>query len=146
MTKLTIQSRGQYRNKKGNLVFRYAVKGKEADLEKYRDAQGEFLVEDSTTGDPLYFSSRFVGKSCDLIVTDEGKIYADMSELEQQASLVAQFGGNLGQAMADEMARKLTGRSASPSKGSVKENDDDDSSEPLDGEKAKPAVRKVRRS
>ena len=37
-----------------------------------------------------------------------------MSELEQQASMIAQFGGNLGQAMADAFAKKLSGGSSTP--------------------------------
>lgn len=139
MHKLTITNNGQYRNKKGTLVFRYVVKGSESALKAYEEAQGEFYTEDSTTGKPLYFSARFVGRQCDLIVTDEGKVYPDMSELEQQASLVAQFGGNLGQAMADEMARRLTGRGASLSTKSTEseESTTDDEGTPLDADKPK---------
>lgn len=150
MSKLTIHNNGQYRNKKGTLVFRYTVKGKPDALKAYEEAQGEYYTEDSNTGEPLYFTSRFCGKTCDLIVTDEGKIYPDMSELEQQASLVAQFGGNLGQSMADEIARKLTGRGSSANRAVAKSSDEDadnNAEEGIDGNAtpAKPAVRRVAR-
>ena len=114
MNKLNIVSRGNYRNKKGTRVFRYAVKGSPDAISAYRDAQGEYFVEDAVSGEILYFTPRFAGKTATLIVTEEGKVYADMSELEEQASLIEQFGGNLGQAMADQFAKKLvTGGSAS---------------------------------
>lgn len=107
MRKLKLQSVGQYRNKKGTLVFRYKVTGSPDAMQAYEDAQGEFHVVDQESGDVLYFTPRFAGKTAVLIVTDEGRVYVDMSELEQQASLISQFGGNLGQAMADAFASKL---------------------------------------
>lgn len=114
MIKLNIASRGNYRNKKGTRVFRYAVKGSPDAISAYRDAQGEYFVEDAVSGEVLYFTPRFAGKNATLIVTEEGKVYVDMSELEEQASLIEQFGGNLGQAMADAFAKKLvSGGSAS---------------------------------
>lgn len=114
MNKLNIVSRGNYRNKKGTRVFRYAVKGSPDAISAYRDAQGEYFVEDAVSGEILYFTPRFAGKTATLIVTEEGKVYVDMSELEEQASLIEQFGGNLGQAMADAFAKKLVvGGSAS---------------------------------
>ena len=112
MHNLTLSSRGQYRNKKGTLVFRYAVKGSPAAMQAYEDAQGQYHTVDQDTNEVLFFTPRFAGKNATLIVTDEGKVYIDMSELEQQASLISQFGGNLGQAMADAFARKLSGGSA----------------------------------
>lgn len=109
MHNLKLQSVGQYRNKKGTLVFRYKVSGSPSAMEAFEEAQGEYYVQDQETGDVLYFTPRFAGKTATLIVTDEGRAYIDMSELEQQASLISQFGGNLGQAMADAFASKLSG-------------------------------------
>jgi hypothetical protein len=114
MHNLKLQSVGQYRNKKGTLVFRYKVSGSPSAMEAFEDAQGEYFVQDQETGDVLYFTPRFAGKTATLCVTDEGKVYVDMSELEQQASLISQFGGNLGQAMADSFANKLSGGSSTP--------------------------------
>jgi hypothetical protein len=109
MNNLKLTSVGQYRNKKGTLVFRYKVSGSPSALQAYEDSQGEYYTVDDKTGDPLFFTPRFAGKTATLVVTDEGRAYVDMSELEQQASIIAQFGGNLGQAMADAFARKLSG-------------------------------------
>lgn len=111
---LTVESRGQYRNSNRKLVYRYAVKGTDAALERYREAQGEYLREDDTTGELLWFTTSFVGKRGKLVVTADDKIYADTSELEQQASLVAQLGGNLGAAVAAEIARQMVSGGAAP--------------------------------
>lgn len=105
--KLNLTSRGNYRNKKGTRVFRYAVKGSADAMKAYGEAQGEYLVVDAVSGETLYFTPRFAGKSATLIVTEEGKVYVDMSELEEQASLIEQFGGNLGQAIAAETAKSF---------------------------------------
>lgn len=114
MKKLKLQSRGQYRNANRKIVFRYAVSGTPDAIKAYEDAQGEYYREDDTTGEPLWFTTSFVGKTGILVVTEDGKIYADTSELEQQASLVAQLGGNLGVAMAAEIARQMTQTASAP--------------------------------
>lgn len=111
---LTVESRGQYRNANRKLVYRYAVKGTEAAMARYREAQGEYLREDDTTGELLWFTTNFVGKRGKLVVTADDKIYADTSELEQQASLVAQLGGNLGAAVAAEIARQMVSGGTAP--------------------------------
>lgn len=149
MHKLKLSSRGQYRNSKGTMVFRYAVKGNESAMDAFEDAQGEYHVVDQKTAEVLYFTPRFAGKDATLIVTEEGKVYVDMSELEQQASLIAQFGGNLGQAMADAFARKLSGGSATskPIAKDEPENSNDDGGLPTESEKPAPKAtsKRVRR-
>lgn len=150
MTKLNLSSRGQYRNKRGTIVFRYAVKGTESALDAFEQAQGEYHVVDQDSGEVLYFTPRFAGKNATLIVTDEGKVYVDMSELEQQASLISQFGGNLGQAMADAFARKMSGGSASASTKAPATDEpasSDDGGLPTESEKSAPKAtsRRVRR-
>lgn len=111
--KLNLTSRGNYRNKKGTRVFRYCVKGSADAMKAYESAQGEYYIVDAVSGESLYFTPRFAGKNATLIVTEEGKVYVDMSELEEQASLIEQFGGNLGQAIANETAKAFVhGKSA----------------------------------
>jgi len=145
MPNLTISARGQYRNKKGTLVFRYAVKGSKAALEAYEDSQGEFYTVDDKTGEPLFFTPRFAGKTATLVVTDEGRAYVDMSELEQQASLISQFGGNLGQAMADAFARQLAGGGSAAKPVADKPDDKPaDDKQPIDSE-PKATARRVKR-
>lgn len=145
MNKLTIKSRGQYRNKKGNIVFRYAVTGNPQAMKAYEEAQGEYYTTDTSTGEVLYFTTRFAGKTATLVVTEELKVYVDMSELEQQASFVAQLGGNLGEAMAREIAKKLasSGPGSAPSK-STDDTETSDEDEKLDAEPAKPVTRRRR--
>lgn len=116
---------GSYRNKKGNLVFRYAVKGSEAQLEAYKQAQGEFYRE-TDDGQALWFSSRNVGKRAELILTSNGKIIADMSEFDAAASLAAQYGGNLGQELAKHAASVLMGGSRPDTQPSTTVNDEAD--------------------
>ena len=142
---LTLSSRGQYRNKKGTLVFRYAVSGSKAALEAYEDSQGEYYTVDDKSGEPLFFTPRFAGKKATLVVTDEGRAYVDMSELEQQASLISQFGGNLGQAMADAFARSLAGGTAAPKPAAKPDGPDgEQDKQPLDSE-PKTTARRIKR-
>ena len=61
MHNLKLQSVGQYRNKKGTLVFRYKVSGSPSAMEAFEDAQGEYFVQDQETGDVLYFSGLLTG-------------------------------------------------------------------------------------
>jgi hypothetical protein len=106
---LTITDQGSYRNKKGTTVFRYSVKGSKDAMEAYEDAQGEYFVNDEKLG-PLYFTPRYAGRTATLVVNDEtAKVYIDDSEMQKQASIVSQYGGNLGQAMATAAAAKLMG-------------------------------------
>jgi hypothetical protein len=114
MHKLNLKSAGQYRNKKGTLVFRYEVSGSPSALDAYEESQGQYYTVDDKTNAPMFFTPRFAGKTATLVVTDEGKAYVDMSELEQQASLVAQLGGSLGDAMAAEIAKRFSSNYASP--------------------------------
>ena len=100
---------GSYRNGNGNLVFRYEVNGTATEIENYKVSQGDNYRESDTTGKPLYFTSRFVGNDAKLIITSKGKVVADMSELEQANSLIAQFPGPLGDAIAKATAEKILG-------------------------------------
>jgi len=97
-----------YRSKKGNVTFVYNVTGSEADIAAYKEAQGEFYREDDTKK-PLWFTTRFVGDTGALIITTNGNIVPDMSEYDKAASVASQYGGNFGQALADQAARKILG-------------------------------------
>lgn len=109
MNKLTAVCIGNYVSRNGNVVFRYKVSGSPESMQAYADAQGSFLTIDDVTGDTLWFTTRFAGDRATVVVTDKGKIYADMTEFHKQASLAKQFGGNLGQELAKVAASKLTG-------------------------------------
>lgn len=110
----TLNFARQYRKKQtGKLVFVYTVKGNAAELDAYRDAQGSYLVEDDKSN-PLFFTSRYVGESCPLVANHEGTgFYPDTTEMDKQAAMVQQFGGNLGQALAAQIAASVAGNRTS---------------------------------
>lgn len=94
----------------GNMVYVYGVTGTPEQLEAFKKAQGENLVIDEETGMPLFFSTRFVGESTALIITQNGKVIADTSEFDKAASLCEQYQGTaLGTELARVMAEKLLG-------------------------------------
>jgi len=98
----------QYRKKEtGKLVFVYLVKGKADELDAYREQAGSYLVEDDN-GNPLFFSTRLVGAKCPLITTQDGRMVPDTSEMDMQAALIEQYGGAVGNALAEKLANKLT--------------------------------------
>lgn len=126
--KVTMQR--SYKSKNGNRTFVYTVTGSNAEMEAYKEAQGEYYREDEKTGNPLWFTTKCIGKAGTLLITDNGNIVPDMSEFDEAASLAQQYGGNLGEMLAREAAQRLLGgRSLSSSKATAKqaeEPQDDD--------------------
>lgn len=98
-----------YRSQNGNVTFVYGVSGNATQLAAYKEAQGTYYREDETTGQPLWFTVRCIGKAGSLIITSKGKIVPDMSEFDQAASLVEQYGGNFGQTLAQGLMANLVG-------------------------------------
>jgi hypothetical protein len=96
------------------LTFVYAVSGPKESLDHYAATQGEFYRE-SDNGEPLYFTQRFAGESCELVVKqDESAWFPDTSALDIQVALAEQYGGNFGQSLADRLASKLVTKSQTP--------------------------------
>ena len=90
---LTAKLSGNYRKKiTGTLVFRYQVSGTPEEIQQYSDAQGDNLVMDETTGKPLYFTTRYVSDNIKLLITSEGKVATDDTEIAKIASLVESYG------------------------------------------------------
>jgi hypothetical protein len=96
---LKVKSIRTYRSKNGNATFVYAVAGQKSDLEAFKKAQGDYYRE-SEEGEPLWFTTRFIGDEGNLLITSNGNVVPDMSEFDKQASLVAQYGGNFGDILA----------------------------------------------
>lgn len=94
-------------------VFRYKVTGSPEELAAYEAAKGKNHRVDNTTGDVLWFTTNFVGDDATLVITSTGNVIADMTEFRKAASLIKQFGGNLGDALAAEAASKLLGKKSS---------------------------------
>jgi hypothetical protein len=88
-------------------VFRYGVSGTPEEIAAYKADQGDNFRTDDKTGEPLFFTTRFAGNSVNLVKTKAGRYIADLSELKAQASLASQFGGNLGQAIANAAVSKF---------------------------------------
>ena len=103
---LKVQSIRVYRSKNGNPTFVYQVSGQKADLEAFKKAQGEYYRVDAD-GNPLWFTTRFIGEEGKLIITNNGNVVPDMSEFDKQASLVAQYGGNFGEILAKQAIKNL---------------------------------------
>lgn len=97
-----------YRSKKGNATFVYGVKGNAEELAAYKEAQGDFYRE-GDNGQPLWFTTRFVGNTGSLIITSNGNLVPDMSDFDKAASLSAQYVGNFGQELAKSAAASILG-------------------------------------
>lgn len=83
----------KYINKKGNTVFRYIVKGTEAELKEYVAVKGEMARIDEATKEPLFFTTRYIGKFGELRKTSDGKDFvADDTEMVMFKSFVEQYG------------------------------------------------------
>jgi hypothetical protein len=96
-----------YRSKKGTPTFVYNVEGTKEELKTYKDSQGTYYREDSETKKALFFTARYVGEEGTLLITSNGNCVPDMSEFDKQASLAAQYGGNLGEQLAQQGMEKL---------------------------------------
>jgi len=107
---MNVSLQRSYRSKNGNPTFVYKVTGNAADLESYKDAQGEFHREDDN-GHPLWFTTRCIGPHGKLIITTNGNIVPDMSAFDQAASIASQYGGNFGQELARMSAASILGTS-----------------------------------
>lgn len=92
-------------------VFRYAVSGTPEQLAAYEKAQGANFRKDEQSGSPLWFTTRYAGETCDLIITAKGQVIADMSKFDAAASLANQYGGSLGTELAKAAAAQLMGTS-----------------------------------
>lgn len=79
--------------KNGNMidVFVYHVSGTEQELSDYKTVRGAQYREDSVTGAPLFFSLNYVGEVCDLMITTNGNVVADTSNLRKANNLVQQY-------------------------------------------------------
>jgi hypothetical protein len=91
--KAVFQNSYPKRTKNNNIVdvFVYSVDGTEAELDAYKDAKGSEYREDSESGKPLWFSLNYVGEVCPMIITTNGNVVADTSQLRKAANLVGQY-------------------------------------------------------
>ena len=62
-------------------VWRYSVNGSETELTKFEETQGDNHRIDESTGEPLWFTTRYAGNSTAFTITENGKFVADNSKL-----------------------------------------------------------------
>lgn len=77
-------------------VYRYIVEGTKAELADYKKVKGNFHIIDEETGQPLFFTVRYAGKSANLrrLEKENGEVdfVPNDDETRMFASLVAQYG------------------------------------------------------
>ncbi len=114
--KATILMDYSKQDKNGNLidVFVYTLAGTKSALERYEQVQGDHFRADDD-GNPLFFSTRYFQDKGEVIITQNDKVAPNLSNFKRQRSLIAQNGGNLGDAMAQIAAKQLMGVGSSPS-------------------------------
>lgn len=92
----------------GTIVYVYELSGKKDDIERYEAIQTTDKIRyDETSKKPLFFTVNFGGDDAKVVITPKDKVFIDLSEFQKAASLVAQFGGNFGQALAEESVRRI---------------------------------------
>lgn len=91
--KATFNNSYPKRAKNGNMidVFVYHVSGTAQELADYKEVRGVQYREDGTTGQPLFFSLNYVGETVDLMITTNGNVVADTSNLRKANNLVQQY-------------------------------------------------------
>ncbi len=74
-------------------VFRYIVKGTKEELAEYATLKGVNHKLDDILKEPIFFTTRYMGKNGKLRKTSDGKDFvADDSEVSMFQSLVQQYG------------------------------------------------------
>jgi hypothetical protein len=90
---LTAKFQRKYRKPvSGTTVFVYNVNGSEKELEDYKSAEGDNFRLDEKTGKPVWFTTRFIDDNISLVITENGRVVADDSEMSKLQSIVDQFG------------------------------------------------------
>jgi hypothetical protein len=75
---------------KGKLRFSYKVTGTKEELVDFETSRGDFFIKNED-GTPLFNSLQYVGKSTNLVKTQDGRYIADTSAIDTANSLAEQF-------------------------------------------------------
>lgn len=93
---LTAKLLSSYRKAEtGKRVYRYLVNGNTEDIKSYEESVGDNLKLDESTGKPIYFTTRYVSDNIKLIITSEGNVVTDDTEISKLQSLVEQYGADV---------------------------------------------------
>ena len=84
-------------------VFRYTVHGTDKELQEFEEIQGDNYKVDDETGEPLYFTTRYIADNVELTVSKnkdgDKRIVVDDSEYAKIQSIVDQFGESVARLM-----------------------------------------------
>lgn len=96
--------------KPAKTVYRYLVEGTPAELKDYKSAKGEFHKLDESTKKPLFFTTRYAGKSAEIrrIEKEDGTVdfAPNDDEVRMFASLVSQYGIDVAKVIWEKDNRK----------------------------------------
>jgi len=115
--KLNAKFERKYRSaKSGNNVFVYGVTGSADALKAYQEAQGaNYRTNDD--GKPIYFSNKSFGLEGQLLITANGNVIFDDTQLSMTADMIERFATSsplVAKAMADAFAKQLLGEAPAP--------------------------------
>jgi len=104
---MKIKNKSDY-PRNGKQIFVSRVSGTKEELAKYKEVQGENYREDED-GTPLHYSTgvRHADGSALKLTRAGDKFFVDQSEKAKNISLVAQYPGPIGDALAAQIAAKL---------------------------------------
>lgn len=88
----------------GNLVYVYNIEGTPEQIAEYKAANPK-AITDSKSGKVLFFTTKFVGKSADLVKSEKGW-FVDDSELVMFGDLEKQYGTTIAREKMAEMKSK----------------------------------------
>lgn len=116
--KATFANRDFVRNNR--TFFVYYLTGTPEELAHYKAIKGEYYREGTDAsrpnefGQPLWFSLDYHGEECIAKISKNNNLYADNSEMRKMASIAKQYGANLGDAIANQLASQLLGSKSKP--------------------------------
>jgi 2,4-dienoyl-CoA reductase-like NADH-dependent reductase (Old Yellow Enzyme family) len=98
---------GVYTSKSGKDMFIYVITNATAEEKaKMREIKGAYYREDAS-GNPLFYSTRYVGPECEVVITTNDNIIISDSNLKKMKSLAAQTGADLGSAVAAQLGAQF---------------------------------------
>lgn len=87
----------------GTIVFVYKVTGNEDNIKNYLDTKKDFIKSvKQEDGQINFFSTRYIGKAGELMLTNKGAWVIDTTELDQLHNLEMQYGKDIAREVANK--------------------------------------------
>ena len=91
--------------KASSKTFIYAIEsGTPEDIAAYKEHKGDFYREDN--GKALYFTTKFVGKKADLVLSDKGNYFPRNLVWEQLVAATESLGGDINALVLKELSNE----------------------------------------